>query len=238
MITDLLSAAADIIYPRICPVCGRIVSKRGRDICPQCERKLSYVGNDHCMRCGKPVDEDAEFCGDCMGTQHIYDEGRAALVYDTYMSKSIYRFKYAGKQEFARFYGQVICDRLGRKIKSWNVDAIIPVPVHAGRLKKRGYNQAELIARQMSKRLGIPVRSDVVTRKKVTQAQKKLSARERQNNLKKAFKVTGNVVKLESVLVVDDIYTTGATVDAMAGCLKGAGIRRVYFTSLCIGRGN
>ncbi|MBO4267011.1 MAG: ComF family protein [Lachnospiraceae bacterium] len=238
MITDFLLKIADIIYPRICPVCGHIVSKRGRDICPQCEDKLSFVGNDHCMKCGKPVDEDVEYCSDCSGLSHIYDEGRAALLYDTYMSKSIYRFKYAGKQEFAEFYGRVICEQLGDKIKSWNVDAIIPVPVHRDRLKKRGYNQAELIAGQMSKRLKIPVRSDLVTRQKGTLAQKNLSARDRQNNLKKAFKVTGNVVKLDSVLVVDDIYTTGATVDAMAGCLKGAGIRRVYFTSLCIGRGN
>lgn len=238
MKTDFLLMIADMIYPRICPVCGHIVSKRGHDICPQCEEKLSFIGNDHCMKCGKPVEEDEEFCGDCAGASHVYDEGRAALLYDTYMSRSIYRFKYGGKQEFAGFYARAICERLESKIKSWNVDAIVPVPVHKERLKKRGYNQAELIAKQMSKRLGIPVRSDLVTRQKGTLAQKNLSARDRQNNLKKAFKVTGNVVKLDSVLIVDDIYTTGATVDAMAGCLKGAGIRRVYFTSLCIGRGN
>ena len=238
MITYILSKIADIIYPRICPVCGHIVSKRGHDICPECEEKLSFIGNDHCMRCGKPVDEDSEYCSDCEKATHVYDEGRGALLYDTYMSKSIYRFKYAGKQEFSAFYGRVICEHLGSKIKSWNVDAIIPVPVHKSRLKKRGYNQAELIAKQMSRRLGIPVCRDIVTRQKVTLSQKNLSARDRQNNLKKAFKVTGNVVKLDSVLVVDDIYTTGATVDAMARCLKGAGIRKVYFTSLCIGRGS
>ena len=128
-------------------------------------------------------------------------------------------------------------ERLGDKIRRWDVDAVIPVPVHKSRLKKRGYNQAALIAGELSKRLGIPMRDGVVIRRAATGVQKELGAAERQNNLKKAFIVPGNVVKLKSVLVVDDIYTTGATVDAVAGCLKGAGVEKVYFASLCIGRG-
>ena len=228
---------ADLIYPPVCPVCNDIVSVRHRDICPECEKKLTFIGDSYCMKCGKPVEEYEEYCGDCRRLLHMYDEGRAALVYDLYMSRSIYRFKYAGKQEFARFYARIMYERLGDKMKSWRADAIIPIPVHKKRLRKRGYNQAGLIARELSKRLGIPVREDIVTRCTATKAQKNLGAGERQNNLKKAFKVTGNVVKLDTVLVIDDIYTTGATVDAMAGCLKGAGVRKVYYASLCIGRG-
>ncbi len=228
----------DCIYPRICPVCNEIVSVLGRDICPECERKLSYVGDSFCMRCGKPVEDDEEYCTDCLKTEHVYDEGRAALLYDEYMSMSIYRFKYNGKREFASFYGRVITERLGTKIKSWKPDVIIPVPVHKSKLKKRGYNQAYLIAKELSRDLKIPINDRLVCRTAATTVQKELSAKERQNNLKKAFKVTQNVVSLNTVLIVDDIYTTGATVDAMARCLRGAGVRKVYFVSLCIGRGN
>ena len=228
----------DCVYPRICPVCNKIVSVFGRDICPECERRLTYVGDSFCMRCGKPVDEDEEYCIDCISGEHVYDEGRAALVYDEYMSKSIYRFKYNGKREFASFYGRVMTDCLGRKIKSWKADAIVPVPVHKSKLKKRGYNQALLLAKELSVRLDIPLYDGLVCRRAATAVQKELSAKERQNNLKKAFNVTQNVVKLDTVLIVDDIYTTGATVDAMARCLKGAGVQKVYFVSLCIGRGN
>ena len=228
----------DCVYPRICPVCNKIVGGFGRDICPECERRLTYVGDSFCMRCGKPVDEDEEYCIDCRSGVHVYDEGRAALVYDEYMSKSIYRFKYNGKREFACFYGRVMTERLGGKIKSWKADAIVPVPVHKSKLKKRGYNQANLIAKELSRRLSIPLYDGLVSRRAATAVQKELSAKERQNNLKKAFNVTQNVVELNTVLIVDDIYTTGATVDAMARCLKGAGVRKVYFISLCIGRGN
>lgn len=227
----------DVVFPPICPVCNRIVGA-GRHICPECMKKLYYVEEPYCMKCGKPVDEEDEFCRDCRSTHHVYDEGRAALLYDEYMSRSIYRFKYNGKQEFAGVYADIMYERLSSKIRAWNADVIIPVPVHKSRLKKRGYNQAALIAQKLSKLLKIPVREDIVTRHTATKVQKNLGARTRQNNLKKAFNITSNSVEYNSVLIVDDIYTTGATVDALAGCLKRAGIKKVYFATLCIGRGN
>ncbi|MCR5831170.1 MAG: ComF family protein [Lachnospiraceae bacterium] len=226
----------DAVFPPICPICNKIAPSKGR-ICPDCEKKLPYVEEPYCMKCGKPVNEDEEYCRDCARSEHVYDEGRAVFVYDEYMSKSMYRFKYNGKREYAVFYGEKMYDRLERKIRSWNVEAIVPVPVHKKRLSKRGYNQAYLLAKELSKRLKIPVCDHLVIRKTATKVQKNLSAASRQNNLKKAFIVSENSVKYSSVLIVDDIYTTGATVDAVAGCLKGAGIGRVYFVSLCIGRG-
>lgn len=228
----------DMIYPRICPVCNEIITARAADICPECAGRLNYVGFSFCMRCGKPVRDDEEYCSDCIAAGHEYDEGRAVLLYDGVTSRSLYRFKYGGKQEYAKFYGRVICERLGRKIKSWNADVIIPVPIHPSRKRKRGYNQAELIAKEISKRLGIRMATDIVYRSRATGALKKLGARERQNNLKKAFNIKQNSVKYETVLIVDDIYTTGATVDAMARCLKGAGVKKVYYVALCIGRGS
>ena len=237
-INDLPGIFIDCIFPRICPVCNDIVNKRGYDICPGCARKLTYVGDAYCMRCGKPVGDDEEYCHDCAKGDHVYDEGRAALVYDEYMSKSIYRFKYNGKREFAGFYGRIMYERLAGMIRSWKIDVIVPVPVHISKLRKRGYNQAYLLAKELSKRLKIPVNDRLVLRSAATAVQKELGAKERQNNLKKAFNVTQNVVELDTVLIVDDIYTTGATIDAVARCLKGAGVKNVYFVSLCIGRGN
>jgi len=227
----------DFVFPKICPVCNEIVSGGKGGICNDCERKLPYIGDSYCMKCGKPVEEDEEYCRDCIRCTHEYKEGRAALVYDEITSKSIYRFKYNHKREFAKVYGRIIDERLGEKIRSWDADVIIPVPVHKSKLKKRGYNQAGLIADELSKRLNIPVCNSLVVRNKATTVQKELSAAARQNNLKKAFNVTRNDVKYRTVLIVDDIYTTGATVDAMARCLKGVGIQNVYFVSLCIGRG-
>ncbi|MBR6159400.1 MAG: ComF family protein [Lachnospiraceae bacterium] len=238
VISAVYNAFLDIVFPRICPVCNSIVDRFGADICRDCERRLSFVGDSYCMRCGKPVDESEEYCSDCERMQHVYDEGRSVLVYDELSSKSIYRFKYSGKREFAGYYGRIIHERLSRKIKSWDPDVIVPVPIHKSRLKIRGYNQAALIAGQLSKRTGIPVDYTAVYRTVATGMQKKLDAAQRQNNLKKAFIASGNVVKYKSALIVDDIYTTGATIDAVSAALKDGGIKKVYFVTLCIGRGS
>ena len=237
-ITDPIEIITDMIYPKICPVCNRIMPLGCRSAHPDCAAKLSFAVEPYCVRCGKPVEEYMEYCSDCTRVKHFYDEGRAALIYDEYASKSIYRFKYNGKREYAAFYADIMQKHLAHVIRRWNTDVIIPVPVHRSRLKKRGYNQAYLIAKELSKRLSIPVDDTLVVRTSATGVQKKLGAKERQNNLKKAFKVSRNGVELNSVLVVDDIYTTGATIDAMAKCLKDAGIKKVYFATLCIGRGD
>ncbi len=238
MIKKFLWFLADLIYPRICPVCNNITRPFRAEICPSCEKKLTKVLPPVCQKCGKPVEDGEALCRDCARVHHIYDRGCAVFLYDEYMSQSMYRFKYNNKREYAHYYGRMMAECLGETIKQWKVDVIVPVPAHKKREKKRGYNQAYLLAKELSTRLDIPVRTDIVIRCDATSALKNLDAVQRQNNIKKAFKVNQNVVKSNSVLIVDDIYTTGATVDAVAGCLKGAGAAKVYFATLCIGRGN
>lgn len=236
-VRTIITSVLDLIYPRRCPVCGEIVRKRGADICPGCEKKLKFVEEPYCLKCGKPLLDEKEYCDDCMTRKHYYDEGRAVLIYDEHTSQSIYAFKYNARWEYARYYGKTISTELGRKIKSWNPDVIIPVPIHESKLKQRGYNQAALLAKEISKSLNIPYNDRLLVRKTSTKVQKNLSAKDREINLKKAFIVRKNIVELKSVLVVDDIYTTGSTIDAIAKCLKGAGIGEVFFVSLSIGRG-
>lgn len=235
---DFMKHLVDAIYPPRCPVCNEILTDKKIGACRECFDNIRFVGDIFCMKCGKPLNsEDEEYCKDCASKMHVYDEGRAALVYDEYMSKSIYRFKYNGKREYASFYGKVLDEKLHDKIVSWNCDCIIPVPIHKSKYAKRGYNQATLIAKQLSKYIDIPVNEHLIYRKNQTEVQKNLSAFERENNLKKAFIVRQNDVKLRSVVIVDDIYTTGSTIDAMAYCLKRSGIEKVYFATLCIGQG-
>ena len=126
---------------------------------------------------------------------------------------------------------------LGRQILSWKVDALVPVPLHPTRKRKRGYNQAELLALEIGKQLGLLVENNWLIRTKNTVPQKLLNGQERRNNLKKAFKLCRNDVKLKSIIVIDDIYTTGSTMDAVAQVLKNAGIERVYCVCAAIGKG-
>lgn len=237
MITKLYHGALDLLFPRRCPVCDDIVAPPDRLICGTCRTKLRYVREPYCRRCGKSLTDSAkEYCFDCMHTPHQYDGGRAVFEYAS-ICQSVYRFKYMGRKEYAEFYGKQAAAYLGGQIRAWNANALIPVPMHAAKQRKRGYNQAQALAEEIGKYLDIPVCPHLVKRIRKTTPQKELSPVERQNNLKRAFKICVDDVKLEVAILVDDIYTTGSTMNAIAAELKRAGVRQVFFIALAIGRG-
>ncbi len=233
----LFEVLLDMLFPRRCPVCHEIIVPACRRVCVDCEQRLVPVTEPYCMKCGKPVrKEEEEYCRECRGKEQSFTEGRAVFIYDEIMKKSIYRFKYGGRQEYAAFYAHEIERCLGEKIRGWSAQALIPIPLHKSRLNGRGYNQAELIAKELGKQTGIPVYGKYMKRVKRTAVQKNLNAAERENNLKRAFKIERNDVKLKSVILIDDIYTTGSTINAAAQCLREAGITNIYFIVLSIGR--
>ena len=151
--------------------------------------------------------------------------------------ESLYRFKYRGRAEYAAYYARKACELHGKRIMELHADAIVPVPIHKSRFRKRGYNQAKELARELSALTGIPVCNDLIKRVKSTKALKTMDVRERQNNLKKAFLIIQNDVKLKTIIVVDDIYTTGSTLDAIAAVCKAAGIEYVYSLTVAVGNG-
>ncbi len=226
------------LFPGRCGVCDGLI--KGNDgVCETCRRSLPYVGDRICMKCGKPVSEDVEYCSDCRKWERCFHSGRAVFLYDEKMREAMGRFKYQGRCEYASFYGEQIVKCLGEQIRRWNVQALIPVPLHDARRRRRGYNQAELLAVEVGKRLNIPVLSDYVTREKKTAPQKELDFKERNRNLAKAFQVSKEQRRLyphlKRVIIIDDIYTTGSTVHNCTKCLLDAGISLVYFVSVCIG---
>jgi len=189
------------------------------------------------MKCGRPIGEsEKEYCDDCVSHIHLYDCGRALFSYRS-VSASLARFKYHGRREYAVFYAACAAKYLGSFLASCHADALVPVPLHKSRLQKRGYNQAQVLAEELSALTGIPVCADWIGRVKKTAPMKDLSATERQNNLKKAFKILRDDVKLNTTIIIDDIYTTGSTIDAMSRELKNAGVEHIYFITLAIGRG-
>lgn len=227
----------DLIYPRRCPVCDKAVKPFGSLICDECVEKIKYVKAPRCNKCGKELkDKRAVFCHDCTRKEHSYDRGMALFEYPS-VAESVYRFKYCNRQEYAAYYGERMAAVLGDRISGLNPDALVPVPIHDSKKKVRGYNQAELIANELGKRLDIPVESELIKRIRRTVPMKDLSATERQNNLKRAFKICSNDVKLNTIIIVDDIYTTGSTIDAMAQEMRKAGIKNIYFAALAIGNG-
>ena len=195
-----------------------------------------------------------EYCYDCSRHPRSFTCGMALLNYNQAARDSMAAIKYKNRREYLDFYAAAMAARMTRRIRSWQAAALVPVPIHPARRRKRGYNQAEELARRLSRYWGIPVDNRLLVRTKKTMPQRTLNPSERLKNLQEAFEVdpgrggsvdgradrgdtSASASVPESVILVDDIYTTGSTVEACTRVLKAAGVRRVYFVTVCVGRG-
>ena len=225
----------EILFPRRCPICEDIVAPRGELICPECIGRIHFITEPVCKICGREiVSEDEELCSNCKRHRFSFEYGYALMNYSDEAAHSITRIKYTGAKEFLDYYGKKAAELYGDRIKRMGVDAIVPIPVHKSRLRKRGYNQAAVLAEVMGKALGIPVYEEALNRHKKTAALKELNAAERLKNLTSAFYAGFIPSGLHSVLIVDDIFTTGATLEAASRCLKAAGVEKIYCFALAI----
>ena len=241
LLPESLKKAADlavnILYPRRCPVCDRPVRPMGALICPECAGVPSGIGENRCLRCGRKVPWHTALCTLCREKRHYFSYGCSAFSYAG-IRDSLYRFKYMGRQEYAAWYGQEMTRALAARVRKGGFprpDLIVPVPLSDRRMRKRGYNQAALLAREVSKRCAVPCLEGALLRVRDTRPLKNEGVLERQENLKRSFLVYGNDVKLKSIMLIDDIYTTGATVDACAKALLSAGAVNVTFLTLASG---
>lgn len=208
------------------------------DVCEDCNKKLHYIVSPRCFRCGKQLyNANEEYCSDCKTKTHLYVQGVGVFGYDEHIKDAIYRFKYSEKREYAKFFGESIAIRYGHLIRRWKPDVIIPIPLYWLKYWKRGYNQAELIAKEVSVMLNIPVDLHLLKRNRHTKPMKELNDADRVKNLENAFKISADIVKYKKVLLIDDIYTTGATIDECTKVLQEAGVQEVYYASVCIGNG-
>ena len=234
----------------------------GQKIHSSCESKLKHITGVVCMQCGRPLEnETAEYCYDCqrlwrqssvpvfgkkllksnstpsLETYSPLQQGKALFLYQGPIKETMYRFKYSNKREYADYFAKIAVEKYADWIRSKGIQVIVPVPMYLPKQKKRGYNQAEAFAQALGRELELPVDTTLVKRVKDTTPQKELNDLERKNNLKSAFQRTKNIVQYSHILVVDDIYTTGSTAMAVAQALSETNQCRVYFLSICIGKG-
>ncbi len=237
-----------VIYPRHCPFCG-VILPYGNNLCNSCRQKLPLIHSPVCYRCGKPLNNSRqELCYDCRIFPKSFDQGLALFLYNSMTRKAISAFKYHNQRYMADYFAKAIYDMHSPQINSWHIQAIIPIPIHKNKRKKRGYNQAALLAKCLSRELNLPSHDDFILRKTDTLPQKQFSPQARLNNLNKAFTLNPKYFSstnenpsyiqlhhINSVLLIDDIYTTGATMESCTRILKKAGIEKVYIYSVCIG---
>lgn len=153
------------------------------------------------------------------------------------VSQSIYQFKYRNRRVFAQYYAEQMAGQFADLLRKWQIEVIIPVPIHKSKRRKRGYNQAEVLAKELSGRLEVPMEAFAVRRVQKTNALKEMNPSERRRALSGAFAVEDDWKPKKKVLLVDDIYTTGSTVDELARILKENGVQKVYFLTISVGQG-
>ncbi len=223
------------LFPEACPNCGKVVKEVG--LCEDCKESFKYVKSPICAICGRTVDDEGIYiCDNCKNTKHYFKRNLSTFEYKGGIKECIYRFKYGNMRCYSEFFAVNSYKRYGKILKHWKVDVIVPVPMYKKKQKKRGYNQAEEYAKALSRQTGIKVDNKLLIRNKDTIPMKTLSKQQREENLKNAFSVNKNGRKYKRVLIVDDIFTTGSTIDACAKVLLKNGVETVY--GFCIASGS
>ena len=228
-----------LLYPRHCPVCN-VLLPYGTFICKKCEKKLPFITEPTCFSCGKPISSaEQEYCYDCRIFPKSFHSGCSLLLYNGKTRPAMMSFKYENNRFLSQFFVREIIMRHRDLLQKWHPDAIIPIPIHKNKYKKRGYNQAELLAKDLSVLLNLSYYPNILIRSVDMLPQKQFDPQARLNNLQKAFALNPRYQKLlpsfSSVLLIDDIYTTGATMEACTRILLDGGVNSVYICSVCIG---
>lgn len=190
------------------------------------------------MKCGKAVEtESKEYCDDCRRQEHYFDRGTAAFTYNRDLRRSVYRMKAENRRDYLEFYAEAMVQAASKYLEYWQPEAILPVPMHPKKMRKRGYNQSELLAGKISRITGIPLERRLLQCVRLTSSQKELDRKGRMKNLRGSFAAAEPFPRISRVLVVDDIYTTGSTMDEISRVLKAQGVQCVFFVVLCAGIG-
>ena len=219
----------DFLYPKnyTCVVCGDDVFNNKYYVCKYCLKTLPFLTGKLCKHCSDPMVGGGDYCKRCKAGLHYYDRAISPFVYKDTIAMLIQDFKYNNKKYLAKTLASFMSEKF--KTEKLYVDIIVPVPLCEKRLKLRGFNQSALLANEISYTLNVPAYENAVVRVKETLQQTKLNIMERQSNLKDAFVVKKKkMVKGKSVLLIDDVYTTGATSTECARMLKLAGASAVY----------
>jgi ComF family protein len=227
---------ADLLFPPLCVMCRAPVPDPD-GLCPDCWSSLHFIDQPVCVWCGLPFEVDAgpgTICGACLAHPPHFDKARAIVSYDEISKKPVLALKHADRLDLVPAFAKWL-DRAGTPLLA-ETDLIVPVPLHRRRLWKRRYNQAAELARALARRSGVTYAPLVLERRKHTPSQGTMtSAEARRKNVRGAFlvpKPARPAVKGKTVLVVDDVLTTGATVSACARALKRAGAKSVFVLAL------
>ncbi|HHV19651.1 MAG TPA: ComF family protein [Thermoanaerobacterales bacterium] len=219
----------DLLFPQkpYCLICDNRLTEPRSIICKNCKRKILPLTEPLCKKCGRPMKNNNRLCHDCQREHHVFVQARSYGLYEATLKQLIHEFKYRGKRELAEILGNMMFCVL--KQLTWPAfDYLIPLPLHVKRQRERGFNQAFLLTKVLSRESNIPIFQGL-TRTKPTEHQTLLDKSFRKKNLDGAFVILNkNKIYNKTVLLIDDVYTTGATAGECSKSLLEAGAKSVY----------
>lgn len=232
---DWGGALASILLPAPCQVCGELLDSSQRiPICARCLAQFQPLAGPLCERCGRPIlsafaaEISPLLCHMCHRGLYDFDFARSYAEYGPVASRAVLMLKYEQVLPLGAWFAHKLAAAIAQSPADFAADVVVPVPLHAARHRERGYNQAELIARPLARMLGLPFRSALLVRIKPRPDKLKLTIRERWRTVRGAYATRqGAQVDKLRVLLVDDVFTTGATLDACSRALRKAGAVRV-----------
>ena len=241
ILSSLGEGFLDLIYPSniYCISCGNIIDdSRPYSLCDTCVRTLKWANGRTCGRCGKILQDNysSDLCTDCLDGQHVYEKGFTCVEYGPVERELIHRFKYKDKAYLGRKLAEIMHDRI--LVEEMDPELIVPVPMFRRKERKRGYNQAAVLAASLAKYTGIPYAGKLLIRTVETEAMSSLGVLGRRKNIQEVFSVPHDKIKQltgKTILLVDDIYTTGSTADACTSVLLEAGAARVFVFTFASG---
>lgn len=225
-----LRAGRGAVWPATCLACGEPGDARAdRDLCDACHARLPWQGSA-CPRCALPLPAGSPDlpCGACQSRASPLAEVRAAFAYAAPLDRLLPMLKFHHSLPVARLLSGLMAESLAGRYGDFAPDAVLlPLPLHAARLRKRGYDQSLELARPLARACGLPLATGLLRRCKATRAQSRLHRDDRRANLRGAFRVREHVALPSHVVLLDDVMTTGATLESAAQALRDAGVARV-----------
>lgn len=226
LFSSLKQKALNFLFPPHCVSCG----KGGVFLCRKCQNKLIYLQPPLCTRCSKPI-RTGTICSKCQSQTWNIDGIYSIFKYGGAIRQAIIQFKYENLKVLADPLSHCMLEYL--KEHHLSFDIIIPVPIHKRRLRERGYNQSSLLAQRLSRVTRIPVVEGALVRTKHSPSQAKSdNVDQRRNNINNAFKCVSHDVSGKRILLIDDVCTSGATLNSCATSLKSAGAASVWGLTL------
>ncbi len=242
MIEYIKEGMLNFVFPLDCKICEKpIRESKGYSICEDCFKAIELIEHPYCIKCGKPLlltdffKQNREIlCLECKRKKYSFEFSRSIGIYNKVLKKCIHLFKYYGEKKLAIPLGKLMVDYLLQNVEFIKkVELIIPVPLHNNDLKKRGFNQSVLLGKAIGDYFSVPVREKVLIKKKLTPFQVNLSKKEREKNILSAFSVEKpEEIEGKNILILDDVFTTGSTVEECAKELMKARANNIIVLTL------